>query len=236
MKKGRFFAVLTWIFLFSIFVFAQGTVVLNNPLEESTSAPLAASDERLIKRQILPKARKHWAGNEMCEEDFAFSGSANGAFTRAGAKQLLVFYQFCQTGNGLGNNGLVLLENGKIIGSYISEGGWAQGLKSLPDINRNGLDEFLVYYSGGMHQGAGGVGVDLMEFSGAGIKGIGWFQADSFNDEDENFSYKVTAKPAKIPVFYRERYDSTGENKWKKTGKISAFKLGKAYGKFTVLK
>lgn len=128
------------------------------------------------------------------------------------------------------------MENGRITASYISEGGWAMGLKSLPDINQNGLDEFIVYYSGGMHQGAGGTGVDVMEFSAGTIKGLGWFQADSFGEENGDFSYRVTVKPGKAPLYYREKYVSSGENKWRRAGKAATFKLGKTYGKFDVLK
>ena len=87
-----------------------------------------------------------------------------------------------------------------------------------------------------MHQGQGGTGVDIMEFSAAGVKGLGWFQADSFGEETGDFSYKVTVKPGKTPIFYREKYISTGENKWRKSGKTAAFKLGQVSGKFTVLK
>ena len=236
MRNGFGFGFLMIIFLSAIAVFGQQSVVLNDPLRDEKSMPSGAASENLIKRQILPKARKHWAGNDACEEDYAFTGAADGAFSKPNSKQTLVFYQFCQTGNGFGNNGLVLIENGKIVGSYVSESGWALNLKSLPDINQNGTNEFLVYYSGGIHQGAGGTGADVMEFSGINIRGIGWFQADSFNDEDESFGYKVTAKSGKTPIFYREKYISTGENKWKKSGKSAAFKLDKTYGKFTVLK
>ena len=106
----------------------------------------------------------------------------NGAFTTAGPKQTLVFYQFCQTGNGLGWVGLVLIEDGKVIGNYISDGGWSANIGVVPDINQNGLNEFTLAYSGGMHQGQGGVGVDLMEFSGGHPKGIGWYKAEEYAD------------------------------------------------------
>jgi hypothetical protein len=230
-----FFAVLATICFSALSIHAQQNIVVNNPSDEDKPHALGASNESLIKNIALPKARKHWAGNDACEEDFAIMGAANGAFTKTGAKQTLVLYQFCQTGNGFGNNGLALIENGAVVGNYVSEGGWALNLKSLPDVNQNGLDEFAVYYSGGMHQGAGGVGVDLMEFSGGKVIGLGWFQVYSFT-EDDSFSYKVTVKPGKAPLFYREKHESVGEDKWKKSGKIVPFKLGKTYGKFTALK
>jgi hypothetical protein len=215
--------------------FAQTTVVVNDPTRDDKPASPTAAEESLIKRNILPKVRKIWTA-ENCTEDFNVAGTATGAFSKPNASQTLIFYQYCQTGNGFGTNGLVLLENGKITASYISEGGWALDLKKLPDINQNGLDEFLLYYSGGMHQGQSGTGVDIMEFSAAAVKGLGWFQADSFGEETGNFGYKVTVKTGKTPVFYREKYVSNDRNKWRKTGKIAAFKLEEISGKFTVLK
>lgn len=230
-----FFAVLAAICFSAISVFAQQNIVVNNPADEEKPHALDAANVSLVKSAVLPKARKHWVGNDACEEDFLITGAANGAFTKTGTNQTLVLYQFCQTGNGLGNNGLSLIENGKIVGNYVSEGGWTLNLKSLPDVNRNGFDEFAVYYSGGMHQGAGGVGVDLMEFSGAVVKGLGWFQVYNFT-EDDSFSYKVSVKPGKVPLFYREKYDPVSGDKWKKSGKIVPFKLEKTYGKFVALK
>ncbi|HEX8637089.1 MAG TPA: hypothetical protein VF692_03425 [Pyrinomonadaceae bacterium] len=152
MKNGNFyryfFAILTAICFSAVAAFAQQNIVINNPSDGDKPQVVEDAIENLIKSRVLPKARKYYAGNDACEEDFAIMGTATGAFTKTDAKQTLVFYQFCQTGNGIGNNGLTLIENGKVVGNYVSEGGWAQDLKSLPDINRNGLDEFAVYYSG----------------------------------------------------------------------------------------
>lgn len=236
MKNKYLFSILIVFCFLAANAFAQQTIVVNDPTKEDKPATPGAAEENLIKRNVLPKVRKIWAENEVCTEEFNFAGAANGAFSKPNANQTLVFYQYCQTGNGFGNNGLVLMENGRITASYISEGGWAMDIKRLPDINQNGLDEFIVYYSGGMHQGQGGTGVDIMEFSAGAPKGLGWFQADSFGEETGDFSYKVTVKSGKTPVFYREKYVSNDQNKWRKSGKIATFKLGKAYGKFTVLK
>ena len=233
--KNRLFSILIAVFFFSAATFAQQNIVINNPTVEEKPAIFTDAEENLIVERVLPKARKHWGSDAVCTEEFQITGKADGAFTKAGAQQTLLFYQFCQVGNGFGYNGLVLVENNKIVGSYISEGGWAGKAKTLPDINRNGLDEFALYYSGGMHQGAGGIGVDVMEFSAAAIKPLGWFQSDGFTEEDST-AYKVSVKPGKVPVFYREKYDGVGENKWKKVGKIVAFRLEKAYAAFSPLK
>ncbi len=221
--------------LFAASIFAQQTVVINDPTVKFDAVKPRTVNDDLIKREILPKARKYWAKNDACDEDFQITGEASGAFSKPKSKQKLVFYQFCQTGNGFGNNGLVLLENGKIVGSYVSESGWALDLEILPDINQNGLNEFLLYYSGGMHQGIGGTGVDLMEFSASGVKGLGWFQSDSYGEETGDWSYKVSVKTGKTPVFYREKYISKND-KLQKSGKIAPFKLGKTYSSYTALK
>ena len=220
---------------FTISVFGQQTLVINDPTVEMKSTAISSADEDLIKTKVLPKARKKWILKDSpCEESFEVSGAAKGAFTKANSNQTLVFYAFCQTGNGLGNNGLVVIEDGKVVSSYVSEGGWAQGLKALPDINQNGLNEFALYYSGGMHQGQGGTGVDIIEFSGANLKGIGWFNAESFT-ETSNFGFKITAKIGKPPVFYREKYTNKNE-KWRKSGKLEPLKLTKIYSQFEALK
>ena len=222
------------IFLVSA-IFAQQTIVINEPDAKVAPLVMNTAEIDLIKSKILPKVRKHWANNESCDEKFEITSRVRGAFSAPNSTQELVLFEFCQTGNGFGNNGLILIEGGKIIGSYVSEGGWAIDLESLPDINQNGLNEFLVYYSGGLHQGEGGTGVDLMEFSAAGVKGLGWFQSDSFGEETGDWSYKVSVKKGKTPVFYREKYISKND-KFQKSGKIAAFKLGKNVADFTTLK
>ncbi len=216
-------------------IFAQQSVVINEPNAKIAPLVMNAAEIDLIKREVLPKAQKYWAKNEACTEEFEMTNRVRGAFSKPNASQELVFYQYCQTGNGFGNNGLVLLENGKIIGSYVSEGGWAIDLKVLPDINQNGLNEFLLYYSGGMHQGIGGTGVDLFEFSASNIKGLGWFQADSYGEKSGDWSYKVLVKTGTKPLFYREKYLSKND-KWRKSGKLALFNLGKTFSSFTALK
>jgi len=235
MKGKNFLGILFLIILSAAASFAQQTIVINDPGADPKPANVSSAEEALIKNNILPKVREYWAKSEGCEEEYRVTGEATGSFSKPKSNQKLIFYEFCQTGNGLGNNGLILIENGKVIGSYISESGWAMDLKALPDINQNGLDEFLVYYSGGMHQGQGGIGVDVMEFSLANIKGLGWFQAENFDEEAGDWSYKVSVKPGRIPIFYHEKYVSKN-NKLQSAGKVTPFKLTATISEFTSLK
>lgn len=236
--KNRYWLGCVFVFiLLTISVFGQQTIVINDPTITATPISASAAEENLIKTKVLPKARELWSDNDVCTEEFQIAGVAKGAFTKANARQTLIFYQFCQVGNGFGHNGLVLIENGRVAANYVSEGSWALDIKALPDINQNGLNEFAVYYSGGMHQGQGGSGVDILEFSGGGaIKGLGWFQADMYGEVNGDYGYKVTVKPGKVPLFYREKYMASANNRWRKSGKLAAFKLDKAFSKFDVLK
>ena len=216
-------------------VFGQVTVVVNDPTKTAAEIKLSTVDETIFNRDALPRVRRQIA-TDVCTESAEVAGGVSGAFTKGGPKQTLVFYQFCQTGNGLGWVGLVLIEDGKVIGNYISDGGWSANIGVVPDINQNGLNEFTLAYSGGMHQGQGGTGVDLMEFSGGHPKGIGWYKAEEYADTQATTVWKLTAKPGKTPIFYRQKYFSGEGEKWRRVGGNLAFKLGKAYSKFEAVK
>lgn len=235
MKNGL--AAVVVIAVVSLFVSAGGQtpVVINIPGEETGNTKLRDADRALIERSALPKVRKRLV-DQACEEAFEPAGVVQGSFSKPGSDQRLVFYQFCQTGNGLGQVGLILIEAGKVVGNYVADVGWSIGVKALPDINQNGLDEVALYYSGGIHQGAGGTGVDIVEFTSSGVKGIGWFQADSFTETSPVVGYRVTARPGKAPAFFREKYVQNASGKWRKTGAAAPFRLRKPISVFTAVK
>ncbi len=232
MKKLRLSGLLTAALFLATATFGQSVVVVNDPLTESRPSRLTASDERFVKTRILPAVRKKLT-SDICTEDFRESGVVKGSFSKPDSKQTLVFYQFCETGNGLGQVGLVLFESGRLIASFVSDVGWAVDLRMLPDINRNGLNEFALYYSGGLHQGQGGIGVDIVEFSGNRLKAVGWFQADNIAEEpNENYSYRVTARTGKTPVFFHQKYIGTDRKRLRRSGPNRRFSLGEAVGVF----
>lgn len=214
--------------------FGQTIVVVIDPTKPVVEGTIGKAEDDLF-YSAMP-AVKRQIGSETCTGEVERSGVIRGAFSKAGAKQTIVFYQACQTGNGLGWVGLVLIENGKVIGNYVSDSGWALAMAKISDINKNGLDEFTLSFSGGMHQGEGGVGVDLMEFSGNMPMSLGWFKAEEFKDTQASTVWKVTAKPGKIPVFYRQKFASTAKDTWKKVGVNAGFKLTRATSSFALVK
>jgi len=216
---------------------SQSLVVVNEPGAKPVRPTLTAAETNLMQRSVLPKVRKILASDECTETDYDVVSTVKGAFTKAGAQQTLVYYQYCVTGNGLGSTGVAVLENGKVIASYIAEDGdEASGARSLPDIDQDGLNEVILEVSGGMHQGSGGTGAEMIEFTATGIKSLGWFTQDEFSENGPSIAYRVTAKPGKPPLFYRQKFTSRNEKKWNPVGKPLPFKLGKPLIKFRAVK
>ena len=227
---------------------AQGLVVINDltvvnyptviadPTVTAAGAKLTAVEQGILDKSVLPPVREKLV-SDACIEEVTPAGIVQGAFTRPGAGQTLIFYQFCQTGNGLGSAGVAVIEDGAVVGSYAAvDAGWTVDAKALPDINHNGVNEIALYYSGGLHQGEGGTGVDIDEVSNGSLKGIGWFQAESFTADGPTTGYKVLARPGKTPVFFREKYTQNAAGKWRKAGSQTPLKLTPITGTFETLK
>ena len=235
MKTGQFITFLGLFAALSVAAFGQNVVVMD-PTKNSPEVSLTAAEEKILKNEAVPRVKKK-LGEEGCVAEPEPAGVAHGSFTKAGAKQSIIFYQYCQTGNGLGWAGLVLIENGKMTGNWAADSGWTQEIATVPDINKNGLDEFVLSWGGGMHQGEGGIGVDLMEFKGSLPKGLGWFQAEQFDDTETTNVWKVTAKPGLEPVFYRQKFISAENKKYRHVGSNTVFKLKKTFlSAFEVIK
>lgn len=242
MKQTRlwsaFFAVLT----VTVAAAGQGSVVINDPTTRDPNEitdkkyKLAGVAQKAMETQVLPKVRARLAG-DACQEEIVLAGWHQGSFTAANKDQTAIFYQFCETGNGLGSAGVAILENGKVVGNFVAENaGWANDSAVLPDINKNGIDELALYYSGGMHQGAGGTGVDIVEFPGGKPTGLGWYQSDGFGETGPQWAWKVTVEPGKTPVFFKEKYLGTPAGKWRRSGKVLPLKLGEIVGPFEAIK
>ena len=183
-----------FILLFAVGVLAQQTVVINDPRVEEKPSAISAPDQTVFDREVWPVMRKKYVGED-CTPEEEYSEAVHGSFTKPKTKQTLIFFQVCQTGNGHGIAGMALLENGKVVGIHgADQAGWAVGVRVLPDINLNGVDEVALHWSGGLHQGEGGIGVDLVELGGNAFRGLGWFQSDGVSNDNQTFGYKVSVK------------------------------------------
>lgn len=216
---------------------AQKTVVVIDPTipVANIDAAATATNQVEIDRVALPKLKAKYE-SDACTVNLELAGEASGSFTKANAKETIAFYQVCQTGNGLGVVALVVTEGGKVTGIYASDSGWSFNIGSLPDINGNGLDELTLSFGGGMHQGQGGVGVEIVEFAGGLPKAIGWFQAEEFTDTEPTAAWRVTAKTGKTPVYYRQKFVSKDGKRWTRSGANAVFKLTEPDGTFEAVK
>jgi len=225
-----------FVLLTVISVFGQQTVVINDPTREQEWPKISQAERSVFDRDVWPVVSKKYE-DESCTPETELSNPLLGSFSKPKADQTLVFFQVCQTGNGFGIAGLALLENGKVVGLYgADQAGWVVGARTLPDINQNGVNEFALYWSGGMHQGAGGMGVDVWEFSASALRGLGWFQAEGFSEDAPTFGYKVSVKKGKVPVFSRQKYLSGEDEKWRPSGRPVIFKLRKNVVAFAPIK
>lgn len=241
MKASRFVLGLGLGLCAFVSAFAQGTLVISDPttktpdaVTDNTSAKLLPGDQRLMDTQVLPKVRKKLV-DDVCKEEIVLGGEHEGYFTQSKEPENVVFYQFCETGNGLGKAGVFIFKGETLVANFVAENaGWAVDSEVLPDINKDGLDEIALYYSGGMHQGQGGTGVDIVQYSAGKLKGVGWYQSDGF-DENTSWSWKITVNPGKTPVFFKEKFVSSGK-KWRKSGKVLPLKLEPAIATFEAVK
>jgi hypothetical protein len=216
---------------------AQAVIVINDPTVEAARLQLSQAEQNLFEKRILPEAAARLASDLCDQAEPEVTGRAEGSFTRSGAKQTLLFYQYCQTGNGIGSVGVAIIENGKLIASFVSaQAGFSDRAAAIADVNQNGLDEIALYYGGGMHQGAGGTGVDIMEVAKSGLNGIGWFQAEEYAESSPVKGYKIVARSSKTPTFTREKYIQNASGKWRKSGAPITIKLEPAVVEFESVK
>jgi hypothetical protein len=245
MKIVKFLLPAVLILWSAVFAFAQGAQLVYDPAAIERPVRSSAAEEAVIKKNALPKARRLWKDTEGCSEDFQITGAAQGSFTSKKAAQKAFLYEFCQTGNGWANNGLVIMENGRIVAHFTEGGGWNMGLRSLPDINKNGFDELVVETSGGMHQGAIGGSVTLLEVAPTAVRDFGYTLAFSSECEGDDAAvdcyrgYKITAAPGVRPVYFKEKFINIGDDekpRWKRSGKAQKFTLSKSENKYRLLK
>ena len=214
-------------------VSAQKTlVVYDATLELLDELPMLPDAEQAVyERSVLPKLKAKYQ-SDTCSVEPELAGEVSGKFTKKSVVQKAAFYQVCQTGNGLGIVAVVVFENNKLVGIWGDESGWSLQINTIADLNGNGFDEFTLSFSGGMHQGEGGIGVDVMEFTNGKPQSMGWFQGEKFMDTETKSGYKVTVRTGKTPVFYRQKYVANSRGKLMKSGANAVFKLKKVETSF----
>ncbi|NOT49380.1 MAG: hypothetical protein HOP17_16775 [Acidobacteria bacterium] len=247
MKGKLILAILTAVLSTASGVFAQGAIVLYDPLAKLPETNHLPADEELIKEQVVPKAAEKWKDDDSCSGgNLNIIGALDGAFTKAGARQRAIVYELCQTGNGFANNGVVVVENGRIIASFVEDGGWNLEVSKVADLNKNGRDEIIIETGGGMHQGYYGSSITIVELSATAAVEIGVYLVNTNECENPvankycDRSYKITATPGAKPAFFAQKFLNRGTEekpRWVVGGKALAAKpIADTQNKYTVLK
>lgn len=219
--------------------YAQGQLTVHDGRVDSIAKIPSNAEIQLIKRYALPKARSIWRSDQYCTEGFEAISAAYGSFTKPNSKQKAVMYRFCVKGHDIANNGIVVIEEGKIVAHIIYNGGEENSIQTLPDINGDGLSD-LVLDGGATHQGYTQSVAIPITLSAAATKSYGMaivFDDDCGANPDhcKTLAYKITVRPGTNPTFYRETY-SKKNGRWTRTAAAARYTLGKTTGIFRLLK
>lgn len=226
---------------------AQGPVMLYDPLAKVFESNHTDADETIVKERLVPKAAARWADDESCSgANLNIVGAVDGSFTGAGLRQRAIVYELCQTGNGFANNGVAVIEGGRVIVHFVEEGGWNLEVRKAPDINRNGRDELIIETGGGMHQGYTGASVTVLELSPFAAVQLGLFLA--YTNECESLapnrycdrSYRLTAVRGTRPAITSQKFLNRGTEerpRWVASGKpVPAKPIAGVENKYTLVK
>lgn len=195
----------------------DGRILLDPTLPESTK--LTTTESALVKRA----AKRTWGEQKDCESDVEIADVVKGAFTRPQSNQKAVLCTYCRRGNNFTLNGVIIIENNKIVAHVKYKGAGEFELRSLPDINGNGLSEILIA-GGDTGQGYSNDVISIIELSTSGVKKFGLIDTyeDSCGTADRQkiTAYKIYVKTGTTPVFYRETFkkkDCKGNRNWLKS-------------------
>lgn len=178
-----------------------------------------------------------WRNSEVCQENFEPIDVASGSFTKPNTSQQAVLYRFCVTGHDFANNGIAIMENGRVVAQILYEGGETSSIKPIPDINNDGLFEMLLIGST-CHQGYCESYTKLIEVSSSVVKKFG--AAEVFEDttgalesRGKTAAYVLSVKIGSSPVFYRETYLMRNK-RWIRSGFSTRYSLAEDRSTYNV--
>lgn len=209
----------------------------------------------LVEKEIREKAEETKRFGKTkdfeCEQNlFQIIDWANGTFIKTNEKNKIVkvnnsflleysytvepqnafLYQLCL--NGIAQyaaylGGIILIEKEKVAGHYVfaNISGFNR-IRSLPDINRNGLSELALEFSHNIDSLSFSNAIGIYEYDGKTLAELG--ETDIFQRLEDDKAYKIFVKSGKTPAFYQETFTSQYEkNEWIQTEKLKKVKLEK---------
>lgn len=223
--------------------------------EKANKSAIARADRDFAEQEVLSRkalikqtgaAQNEDEDIECTIDNFIVDGVGEGAFTTHNSSQKIYLYRLCEGGVGsmptrLG--GIMIAENAKVIAHYVyKELGGYTDLKTLPDINQNGLSEIVLQSASAVNQGYLTDSIELIEISRSGIIKMGdalvfsnspdtGETADEAEQGGSSTAYKISVQIGKTPVFLRETYHrKTDDEKWQLKSEAAKFSLKNADG------
>lgn len=209
-------------------------------LEDKSDKTASAADKDFVWKEFqkVEAKAKQQMGDQYCSDPVKnledIYGVAEGSYTKPNSSQKAYLYYVCELGRGFGVGGIMIVEDQKVVSNYLDKVSWSETIHSLPDINKNGLNEILLA-GGGSGQGYTTMSIDILEFASGKLNQLGQTETYSSNGgavekESEILStaYKISVQPAKEPIFTREVFEQKGNSKnWTTSKKAEKFNLDK---------
>lgn len=204
--------------------------IADGRLEATPTDEAAPSDEdaRPPVQEALRAAAAHWRSQDPAlEEDLRALDTAAGAFTEAGASQEAVLYLVSRWPRCCPKVGIAVMEGDRIVRNLTFEGS-IHGLRAVPDLDGDGLDDLALTSSFGMG-GSWEESVTLLSLGADGPRehgtapvlssGCGTGRPDAREE-----AARVLAAPG--PVFSVERYTRACEaTEWTPDGEAAPLDL-----------
>jgi hypothetical protein len=112
--------------------------------------PYHHADATPAEKALLDREIRHVAARVFRE--MACSGGTDGAdvidvaagsFTRPGAAQRAIYYEWCRPATAIAAGGVVVVEGGRIVAHAVT-GDWPSQIRRVPDLDGDGRDELLL--------------------------------------------------------------------------------------------
>jgi len=185
--------------------------LIYSALDEYRPTPVPAANQDIVRRDVLPVARRLWGRVEGCLEEFRVIDAAYGAFTEAGMSQRAILYRFCETGHDFAKGGIAITQAGRVVAHVTIENAEPDGIRRLPDLDRNGVAELLLV-DHAAHSGERSTVVSIVQLEPRGVRPMGLFGV--YHDHSGTLSADRTevasilhAVPGPRPRFELETYE-----------------------------
>jgi len=198
---------------------------VNNRSEVTQTAEKSFVEKEVRPKEAVIKKLAEMEDYEYASDAFSVSSVVEGSFTKPNSKQKAYLYTLSISDEMKYPpqiDGIIIAEDGKVISHYVKQGvrGSYDSLKTLPDINQNGLDELVLNPSNSINFDKFQKSVEIYE-AADGLINLGSFLTFTYDNSSDvsnagvAIAYKISVEGGKKPIFYRETYEQKSDkDKW----------------------